>query len=71
MGDYGFHMGGMWFWWILAVAIILAAIWFGLRRGRMSGPRGDRTPEELLKRRYAQGEITREQYRERLEELRQ
>jgi glyoxylase-like metal-dependent hydrolase (beta-lactamase superfamily II) len=33
-------------------------------------PRGDETPEQILKRRYAKGEIEREEYQRRLEDLR-
>ena len=33
-------------------------------------PRGDETPEQILKRRYAKGEIERDEYERRLKDLR-
>lgn len=55
-------MGFMGLWWILGIALVAAVIWALLRAGRGStdGPR--ESPEEILKRRYAKGEIDHETY---------
>ena len=64
---FGFGMGWMWIWpLILVVFVILAAC--GLNRTRTGGEPS--TPEEILKKRYARGEIDDEEYRCRLDELR-
>jgi putative membrane protein len=62
-------MGMMWIWWLLAIGLIAAAVWGVVRRG---GGRDDRpeSPEETLKRRYANGEIDKEEYDRRLADLR-
>jgi putative membrane protein len=74
--DWWGHMDGwgggwMWLWGTLMmlswVAIIAAAVWF-LSRSR-DGTRPSRA-REILDERYARGELTTEEYRERLEELR-
>ncbi len=64
------HMGGMWFWWLLGIAIIGVVAWALIKPS--SRPAGDKgsTPEELLKRRYAEGDIDKEEYEERLQDLR-
>lgn len=64
------HMGGMWLWWILALALIVLAVWVISRT--MSGSDGSsgETPEQRLKRRYADGEIDKEEYETRLKDLR-
>jgi uncharacterized membrane protein len=55
-------------WWFLAPALIALFIWVLLRNGR--GPRTlSESPEEVLKRRYAQGEIDRETYLRMLSDM--
>lgn len=66
--------GGMWLWgglmMLFWVALVAAVVWFVATR---SGPRptapADRA-REILAERYARGEITGEEYRERLDTLR-
>jgi putative membrane protein len=67
-GYDGWHMtGGMWFWWILIIAAVVAVIWFVTTFARRGG--GD-SPERELKRRFARGEIDRQEYQQMLTELR-
>jgi len=63
-------MAGMWIWWILALALILLAVWVISRTMSRSDGTGAESPEERLKRRYADGEIDREEYETRLKDLR-
>ncbi|HSM32236.1 MAG TPA: SHOCT domain-containing protein [Woeseiaceae bacterium] len=63
-------MGGMWFFWILGIALVVLVAW-GVARpssGRAAGKR--ESAEERLKRRYAEGEIDKEEYEDRLKDLR-
>lgn len=79
-GGSGWWMWGMGIFWIfVVVAVVLAALWVarssrgggGAGQGsRVSAPPRDDSPEEILKRRYARGEIDDEEYRHKLEELR-
>lgn len=66
--NWGGHMGGwMWFGWLGgALGIVLIV----LRAMQQGADRGQETPEEELKRRYARGEISEAEYEHRLEELR-
>lgn len=63
-GDW--HMGGMGLWWLLIIAAVGLVLWFAARRGRG----GQESPEQMLKRRYANGDIDRETYERMLEDLR-
>lgn len=65
------HMGGMWLWWIVGVAIVAAVIWAMVRTSTRTGGDGGASAEELLKRRYANGEIDKDAYEKRLHDLRQ
>jgi putative membrane protein len=49
------------FWALVIVGVIAVIRWAGARGTTGSRPYGD-TPLEILKRRYASGEITKEQY---------
>jgi putative membrane protein len=73
---HGFGMGMlpfvlMAFFWIaiVVVAVVLIVRMLGGSGGKPPGARSD-TAEELLKQRYARGEITREQYETILSDLR-
>lgn len=61
-------MGWMWLFWILVVvAAVILVRWLTVQG---AGPRADDSPEAILKRRYARGELSRQEYQRRLEELR-
>ncbi len=53
--------------WVLAIALVVWAV-ASLRPGQPAPPPAD-TPEEILKRRYASGEITQEQFEHTLSTL--
>lgn len=71
MYDYPHHMWGMhWLWWIFWIVIILLAAWGMTARASRSRPSdSSETPLQVLERRYANGEISTEEYRERKAEL--
>ena len=63
-------------WWplwpLLWLVVIVTVVWF-FKRGRWGGPRsqtGADRARDILAERYARGEITGEEYRERLEGIR-
>lgn len=66
--DPGWHMGWMAIWWLGAPVMIALLLW-AATRGRGAGPR-DESPEQILKRRYAKGEIDHEAYQRALADLR-
>jgi len=67
--DGGAHMAWMGIWWIVAVALIVAVVW-SLRSSSRGGTRGaSESPEEILKRRYASGEIDRETYHRMMKDV--
>lgn len=69
-GYDGWHMGGMWFWWILIVLVIVAVVWVAISYSRRGNNSPRESPEQILKRRFAKGEIDREQYEQMLSGLR-
>lgn len=67
--NQGGHMAFMWLWWVLILAAVPAAFWFGTKVRR--GGRGlDESPEQRLKMRYAAGEIDGATFHRMLLELR-
>lgn len=65
-------MGWMGLWWILIIVGIAAVIWAASSSSkRGNGGNAGESPEKILKRRYANGEIDRETYERMLQDLRQ
>ncbi len=67
-GGFGLGMGWMWIWPVLLLVVALVVIRAVVAP---SHPReGGKTPEEILRERYARGEIDEDEYRTRLNGLR-
>lgn len=63
-------MAWMGLWWVLGLAVLVLLVW-AFARGIGASSVGDETsPESILKRRYARGEIDEQEYERRLTNLR-
>ena len=67
-------MGNMWFgwfFWILIIGLIFVLIWSNTREKDRYIPfnQKDENAMDILKKRYAKGEITKEQFQQMKEEL--
>jgi len=64
--------GGHWAWmtlgWLVGIGFFGLLLW--LLFNAVRAPQGDQSPEAILKRRYAAGEIDTEEYERRLTTLR-
>jgi len=75
MGSSGWWMWWMPFGWVLGLAVLILLVWIiaraagGFPAGGFPG-RVEDSPEQILKRRYAKGEIDREEYERRLSDIR-
>jgi putative membrane protein len=69
-GGWGFGMGwGMWIFWIVLIIIVVALVRL-IGPGSGSAPSTpDRSPMEILKARYARGEIDEEEFNRRRRQL--
>ena len=63
----GGHMVWMMLWWLVGIAIVVAFIWVLVRL--VSRGQSDQSPETILRRRYATGEIDTEEFERRLAAL--
>lgn len=63
------HLDWMWIFWIVFIALIVLIAQFASRSTRSSTDVGP-SAEEILKRRYARGEITKEEYEQKLQDVR-
>ena len=59
------------FLWIIVLIAVVAGAWYLTQRGTKAGWPGEpkQTPLDILKSRFARGEITKEEYEERKEAL--
>lgn len=64
------HAGGMWLFWLAVFAVVGIAIYFASRSLRRSEPPRE-SPREILQKRYARGEIERDEYERAMKDLRQ
>ena len=64
------HSGGMWLFWFGVLAIVGVVIYLMMRSMKKAEPPRE-TPQELLKKRFARGEIEREEYERAMKDLRQ
>jgi putative membrane protein len=60
----------MWLFWLAVFAIVGVAIYFGLRAMRKTEPPRE-TAQEILEKRFARGEIDREEFERAKKDLRQ
>ena len=68
---YGEHMGWMWLGWLIGLGVLLLLIWVIARAAASPDtPRNEESPETILKRRYARGEVDEQEYERRLSHLR-
>ena len=64
-------MGAMWLFWLVVLIVAVALIGWLIRRTQVQSSTGRASSaEEILKERYARGEIDKQEYEERLTELR-
>ncbi len=66
MGGVGMGFGGI--LWIAIIALIVFLVWQYLRQNKNLGD-SQNSPLEILKQRYAKGEIDREEYEEKKRDL--
>lgn len=67
---HGFGGGIMWIFWIL---ILIALVWFVVFAARQAGDsrKREKTALEILQERYARGEIDRDEFKQKRDDLNQ
>lgn len=68
------HMGGGWFmpWgWIIILAALIVLVYWAVGKDRRGPDVSDASALEILRKRYARGEISEDEYRERKKALEQ
>lgn len=63
--------GGMWVNWLLGIGLIVLVIWIILQNMNTKNPRqnSEENALEILKKRYAKGEITKAEFEEMKKDL--
>lgn len=71
MNRYGTHGWGMVWWWFIAIGIVAAIVWIVTKRlNKSSTNQGiSKSALEILKERYARGEIDKQEFEERKRDL--
>ena len=69
MDGWWWHMSGMWVFWIVVIILAILLVRWLPNAGQRQEPLRE-SPIEILKRRYAQGEIEKEEFERKLADLR-
>jgi putative membrane protein len=64
----GFGMGFMWIFWVAIIVIVMALAWSYTGKGKRS-ENSIPSALDMLKQRYARGEISKEEYEEKKKDL--
>jgi putative membrane protein len=71
------HLMGYWYYggfmWLILLIALGVAVYFILRTGKLKGPDSSpaETPLDILKKRYAKGEINKDEYEQKKKDLEQ
>lgn len=68
-GWLGFGGGFMWLFWLLIIVVLIAVAKMAMGTGTGSSAPRDESPLDILKKRYARGEIDEEEFEKRRREL--
>jgi putative membrane protein len=65
---HGYGGGMMWFFWVLIIVALVGFVMFATRRGGIP-PGNEKSALEILKERYAKGEIDREEFEQKKKDI--
>lgn len=72
MDGYPGHGWGMGWWWIIGLILLVVVIWMvvkAVNTQQTTDKKQEKTALDILKERYAKGEIDRQEYEERKRDL--
>jgi len=72
MGECSGHVWGMGWWWIIGLIVLIVIIWIvakSMSQNTGSTQRPEKSALDILKERYAKGEIDKKEFEERKKDL--
>jgi len=72
MDGLGGHGWGMGWWWIIGLIIVIAVVWMVIKtmnQNTVSSQSTEKSALDILKERYAKGEIDKQEFEERKKDL--
>lgn len=68
-GSFGFMGGFMWIFWIAVIVALFFLVRWIIQQSKPAGQSHQESPLEILKRRYARGEIDKNEYKAKKKDL--
>ena len=72
MDEFGGHGWGMSWWWIIGLFIVVAIVWMvvkAMNKNKSANQISEKSALDILKKRYARGEIDKKEFDERKNDL--
>ncbi len=70
MGGFGGHGWGMGLWWIIGIIFLVTVVWIVIKIANQNQNSGfGKSALDILKERYAKGEIDKQEFEERKKDL--
>ena len=68
-GDHWMFGGFMWLFWVAVIIGLVFLVKWIVQQGKPSEPKTNEDPLEILKKRYAKGEINQEEFEQKKRDL--
>ncbi len=68
-GDHWMFGGLMWFFWVIVLGALIFLVWWIVRKSQLGASRREEDAMDILKKRYARGEIDREEFEQKKKDI--
>ncbi len=68
-GDHWMFGGFMWLFWVILLGALIFLVWLIVRKSQASSSRSEEDALDILKKRYARGDIDKEEFEQKKRDI--